>query len=69
MSFFSVVGETFKSLSFQYRIGATTISSIVKDTCEAIHQVLKDEFLKVVNPHHFHYIKHIHYNIQAKTFF
>lgn len=43
----SVEGETYKSLSFQYRIGATTVSDIVKDTCAALHQVLKDDFLKV----------------------
>lgn len=43
---FLATGETYKSLSFQYRIGATTISTIVKETCEALHQVLKDEFLK-----------------------
>lgn len=43
---FLATGETYKSLSFQYRIGATTISQIVKSTCTALHQVLKDEFLK-----------------------
>ncbi|XP_049442087.1 uncharacterized protein LOC125894606 isoform X3 [Epinephelus fuscoguttatus] len=43
---FLATGETYKSLSFQYRIGATTISTIVKETCETLHQVLKNEFLK-----------------------
>lgn len=43
---FLATGETYKSLSFQYRIGATTVSDIVKHTCAALHQVLKDDFLK-----------------------
>ncbi|KAF4103576.1 hypothetical protein G5714_016459 [Onychostoma macrolepis] len=47
---FLATGETYKSLSFQYRIGATTVSDIVKHTCAALHQVLKDDFLKVRNP-------------------
>lgn len=47
MFVFSREGETFKCLSFQYRIGNTTVSNIVMETCEALHQVMKEEFLKV----------------------
>ncbi|KAA0722998.1 hypothetical protein E1301_Tti019038 [Triplophysa tibetana] len=43
---FLATGETYKSLSFQFRIGATTLSEIVNRTCAALHQVLKDDFLK-----------------------
>ena len=35
-------GETFQSLSFQFRIGKTTISEIVMEVCAAIYNVLKD---------------------------
>ncbi|XP_048062134.1 protein ALP1-like [Megalobrama amblycephala] len=40
-------GETFSSLSLQYRIGASTISQIVMETCAALHQVMKKDFLKM----------------------
>ncbi|XP_051579422.1 uncharacterized protein LOC127455506 [Myxocyprinus asiaticus] len=39
-------GETFTSLAFQYCIGRSTVSCIVTTTCEALHLVLKDEYLK-----------------------
>ncbi|XP_067272827.1 uncharacterized protein si:dkey-121j17.6 isoform X2 [Pseudorasbora parva] len=39
-------GETFSSLSSQYQIGASTISQIVMETCAALHQVMKNDFLK-----------------------
>ena len=32
-------GETFRSLSFQYRIGERTISGIVEETCQALYEV------------------------------
>ena len=40
-------GETFRSLSFQYRLGERTISGIVEETCQALYEVLKDKYLKV----------------------
>lgn len=40
-------GETFSSFHFQYRIGETTVSKIVIETCVALHQALKEEYLKV----------------------
>ncbi|XP_065117492.1 uncharacterized protein [Paramisgurnus dabryanus] len=43
---FLATGETFKSLRFQYRMGTSTISQIVFETCTALYQVMKDDFLK-----------------------
>ncbi|XP_035529809.1 uncharacterized protein LOC118337072 isoform X1 [Morone saxatilis] len=43
---FLATGVTFRSLSFQYRIGASTISLIVMETCAALYQVMKKDFLK-----------------------
>ncbi len=40
-------GESYKSLSFQYRMGACTVSRIVSETSDALHKVLKDDYLKV----------------------
>ncbi len=41
-------GESFKSLRFQYRVGTSTISQMVVETCAALYQVLKEDFLKVL---------------------
>ncbi|XP_067285679.1 uncharacterized protein [Pseudorasbora parva] len=43
---FLATGETFNSLSFQYRIGSTTLSRIVMETCAALTSVLREEYLK-----------------------
>ncbi|XP_062239062.1 uncharacterized protein LOC133948982 [Platichthys flesus] len=43
---FLVTGETFKSLRLQYRIGTSTISQIIMETCAALHRVMKKDFLK-----------------------
>ncbi|XP_035993648.1 protein ANTAGONIST OF LIKE HETEROCHROMATIN PROTEIN 1 [Fundulus heteroclitus] len=43
---FLATGETFKSLGFQYRIGSTTLSRIVMETCTALTTVLRDVYLK-----------------------
>ncbi|XP_067272628.1 uncharacterized protein [Pseudorasbora parva] len=43
---FLATGESYKSLSFQYRMGACTISRTVTETTEALHQELKEEYLK-----------------------
>ncbi|XP_036000776.1 uncharacterized protein LOC105922503 [Fundulus heteroclitus] len=43
---FLATGETFKSLGFQYRIGSTTLSQIVMETCTALTAVLRDVYLK-----------------------
>ena len=41
--------ETFQSLSFQFRIGKSTVSQIVMDVCGAIYQVLGRQHLKTPN--------------------
>ena len=41
------LGESFASLSFAFRIGERTISSIVDETCRAIFAVLNKEYLQV----------------------
>ena len=42
-------GETFQSLSFQFRIGKGTVSQIVMEVCDAIYQVLGRQHLKTPN--------------------
>lgn len=39
-------GETQESLSFQFRVGQSTISGIIKNVCHALHSTLKDTYLK-----------------------
>ena len=34
---FLATGETFRSLQFQFRVGKSTISYIVREVCQAIH--------------------------------
>ncbi|KAK7925261.1 hypothetical protein WMY93_007571 [Mugilogobius chulae] len=46
---FLATGESFASCHFQFRIGASTVSLIVHETCIAIHQSLKDEYLQTPN--------------------
>ncbi|KAA0721497.1 hypothetical protein E1301_Tti020112 [Triplophysa tibetana] len=43
---FLITGHTFRSLSLQYPVGGSTVSIIVLETCAALHQVMKDRFLK-----------------------
>lgn len=47
LSFISYAGKKFNSLSAQYRLGASTISQIVMETCGALYQLMKKDFLKV----------------------
>ncbi|KAF7643923.1 hypothetical protein LDENG_00231210 [Lucifuga dentata] len=37
--------ETFKPLSFQYRIGSSTVAQIIIETCDVIYAVLKPDFM------------------------
>ena len=39
-------GKSQQSLSFAYRISKSTLSSILRETCDAIFSVLKDPYLK-----------------------
>ncbi|XP_073411611.1 uncharacterized protein [Dendrobates tinctorius] len=42
---FLATGETLSSLHFQYRIGISTLSGIVADTCQALWNVLCPKFM------------------------
>ena len=44
---FNILGESFASLRYLYRIPSQTIGKIVQETCQAIVDVLSTEFLKV----------------------
>ena len=35
-----------QSLSYSYRIGRSTVSTIIAETCKAIYTALKDRYLK-----------------------
>ena len=41
------LGESFRSLSFQYRIGERTVSNIISETCQALYKAMKQQYLKV----------------------
>ena len=43
---FLTSGESYQSLSFAYRIGKSTLSRTLRETCDAIFSVLKDPYLK-----------------------
>ncbi|XP_072164397.1 uncharacterized protein [Diadema setosum] len=43
---FLATGESFTSLSFQYRVGERTVSGIVEETCKAIYDALMEKHLK-----------------------
>ena len=40
-------GESFKHLAYRYRLGISTVTSIIQDTCEAIWDVLKDQEMPI----------------------
>ncbi|KAE8743226.1 hypothetical protein FOCC_FOCC011161 [Frankliniella occidentalis] len=40
-------GETQESLHYQFRVGQSTISGIIKETCKAIYEVLHSTYLRV----------------------
>lgn len=42
-------GETYRSLSYSFRISVPSISAIITETVNAIYSVLKDEYLKTPN--------------------
>uniref|UniRef100_A0A8C1RUD5 DDE Tnp4 domain-containing protein n=1 Tax=Cyprinus carpio TaxID=7962 RepID=A0A8C1RUD5_CYPCA len=47
MCFLLFTGESFRSLSYLFRVGVSTIQQFIPETCSAIYQVLKDKYLKV----------------------
>ncbi|XP_069680511.1 uncharacterized protein [Periplaneta americana] len=42
-----VTGDRFKTIAYSYRTGASTVSSIVNDVCEAIWNRLQDKVLRI----------------------
>ena len=42
---FLASGNSQQSMSFSYRVGRQTVSSIIKETCHAIWQVLNEKYL------------------------
>ncbi|TDH01504.1 hypothetical protein EPR50_G00181260 [Perca flavescens] len=49
---FLATGESFKTLSFLFRMGVSTIRQIVPETCHAIYQVLREKYLKCPDTAH-----------------
>lgn len=45
--FLYIVGESFSSLAFQNRMGSTTVGKMIPETCEALYQALKDDYMQV----------------------
>ncbi|KAI0242651.1 hypothetical protein LSAT2_012155, partial [Lamellibrachia satsuma] len=39
--------DSYQSLEYLYRISTSAISHIIPETCEAIYQVMKEDYLKV----------------------
>ena len=46
---FLAKGISHQSLSFAFRIGKTTVSDTLRETCEAIYHSLKDTYLRAPN--------------------
>ena len=45
---FLATGETFQSLSYQYRVHSTTISHFIPEVCVAIYEALYDNYTRVM---------------------
>ena len=43
---FLATGDSQQSLSFSFRLGKSTVSRIISETCDAIYQSLKDDYLR-----------------------
>lgn len=43
---FLATGESFSSLQYQFRITAASLSIILPEVCQAVFQVLKDDYFK-----------------------
>lgn len=44
---FLATGETFRSLSFSFRMGRTSVARIIKETCYAIWKALQPDYVKM----------------------
>ena len=45
---FCLLGESYSSLAFMYRVHATTIGKIVPETCSALVTALSEEYYQVI---------------------
>ena len=45
---FLATGESFPSMQYQFRIHRTTIAAFIPVVCKTIYQVLKDEYLRML---------------------
>lgn len=52
---FLATGESYSSLQYSTRIAQCTLSEIIPETCEAIYESMKNEFLTV---------KHIYFKLE-----
>jgi len=41
-------GESFRSLSYHFRINNTTIGQIISEVCQALYNRLQPEYLKIL---------------------
>ena len=46
---FLASGNSQQSMLFSYRVGRQTVSSVIKETCHAIWQVLNEKYLRAPN--------------------
>ena len=44
---FLATGDSQQSISYSYRIGNSTVSSIISETCDAIFEALKDNYMSM----------------------
>ena len=42
-----IVGDSYQSLSYLYRVSVPALSRLIPETCEAIYSLLKEQYLKV----------------------
>ena len=62
---FNFSGNSYVSLQFHFRVKNNTICEIVPETCQAIYDVLKNDYLKVKNL----FLFIVHYYILSVCFF
>lgn len=51
--FIYFAGDSYKSLSYSFRVAPNTISGLIPETCEAIYECLKEEYFTVSVQHVF----------------
>lgn len=44
---FLATGDSFKTIAFNYRVGVSTVHSIVVDTCTAVWSVMQEKVIPV----------------------